>query len=117
MFRVRFNKKLLPVWFAIVSLATFEVKDPALKPLPIMGMFYCWGVDLCKIPTISKTGGKNIVVMIEHFLMWVELRAIPEKTSEYIAAALTEVLTHYGAPVLRFLQIKETGFKVNLLSC
>jgi hypothetical protein len=28
--------------------ANFEVKDPALKPLPIMGMFYRWGVDLCK---------------------------------------------------------------------
>jgi hypothetical protein len=78
--------------------ATFEVKDPTLKPLPIMGMFYRWGVDLCKIPTISKTGGKHIVVMIEHFSKWIELRAIPEKTSEYTAAALTEVLTHYGAP-------------------
>jgi hypothetical protein len=31
--------------------ANFEVKDPALKPLPIMGMFYYrWGVDLCKMP-------------------------------------------------------------------
>jgi hypothetical protein len=26
--------------------ATFEVKDPELKPLPMMGMFYKWGVDL-----------------------------------------------------------------------
>jgi hypothetical protein len=34
--------------------AKFEVKDPALKPLPIMGMFNRWGVDLCKMPFIRK---------------------------------------------------------------
>jgi transposase InsO family protein len=78
--------------------ATFEVKDTALKPLPIMGMFYRWGVDMCKIPTISKNGSKYIVVMVEHFTKWVELRAIPEKTSEYTAAALRDVLCRFGAP-------------------
>jgi hypothetical protein len=78
--------------------ATFEVKDAALKPLPIMGMFYRWGVDLCKIPTISRHGSKYIVVMVEHFTKWVELRAIPEKTSEYTAAALRDVLCRFGAP-------------------
>jgi IS30 family transposase len=63
-----------------------------------MGMFYHWGVDLCKIPTISKHGSKYIVVMVEHFTKWVELRAIPEKTSEYTAAALKDVLCRFGAP-------------------
>jgi hypothetical protein len=88
------------------------VKDPALKPLPIMGMFYRWEVDLCKVPTVSNwtSGQIYIVVVIEHFSKWVELHAIPEKTSEYTAVALAEVLTHYGAPA-------ETSFKVNLLSC
>lgn len=28
----------------------FEVKNFQLKPLPIIGMFYRWGVDLCKMP-------------------------------------------------------------------
>jgi hypothetical protein len=78
--------------------ATFEVKDAALKPLPIMGMFYRRGEDLCKIPAISKHGSKYIVVMVEHFTKWVELRAIPEKTSEYTVAALKHVLCQYGAP-------------------
>jgi hypothetical protein len=47
--------------------ANFEVKDPTLKPLPIMGMFYRWGVDLCKMPFKSVSGNRYVVVMIEHF--------------------------------------------------
>jgi hypothetical protein len=69
-----------------------------LKPLPIMGLFYRWGVDLCKMPHTSKDGNKYVVVMIEHFTKWVELVPIPEKSSFYIAAALKGVLTRFGAP-------------------
>ncbi|GAQ93509.1 hypothetical protein KFL_015960010, partial [Klebsormidium nitens] len=78
--------------------ATFEVKDPELKPLPIMGMFYRWGVDLCKMPVPSQDGNRYVVVMIEHFTKWVELVPIPEKTPEHTAAALKRVLTMFGAP-------------------
>jgi hypothetical protein len=36
--------------------ASFEVQDMALKPqVPIMGLFYMWGVDLCKMPRTPPT--------------------------------------------------------------
>jgi hypothetical protein len=47
--------------------ANFEVRDTVLKPLPIMGLFYRWGVDLCKMQHTSEDGNKYVVVMIEHF--------------------------------------------------
>jgi hypothetical protein len=78
--------------------ANFEVKDPTLKPLPIMGMFYRWGVDLCKMPFRSVSGNKYVLVMIEHFSKWIELVPIPDKTSHHTAAALRGVLCRYGAP-------------------
>jgi hypothetical protein len=78
--------------------ANFEVKDPTLKPLPIMGMFYEWGVDLCKMPFKSVSGNRYVVVMIEHFSKWIELVPIPETTSHHTAAALRGVLCRYGAP-------------------
>jgi hypothetical protein len=78
--------------------ASFEVRDTQLKPLPIMGLFYMWGVDLCKMPHTSEDGNKYVVVMIEHFTKWVELVPIPEKSSFYTAAALKGVLTRFGAP-------------------
>lgn len=78
--------------------ANFEVKDPVLKPLPIMGMFYRWGVDLCKIPFTSESGNNYVCVMVEHFSKWIELVPIPEKTSQHTAAALRGVLCRYGAP-------------------
>jgi hypothetical protein len=60
--------------------ASFEVRDTVLKPLSIMGLFYRWGVDLCKMPHTSKDGNKYVVVMIEHFIKWVELVHIPGRT-------------------------------------
>ncbi|GAQ93098.1 hypothetical protein KFL_012970015 [Klebsormidium nitens] len=67
--------------------ATFDVKDPEPKPLPIMGMFYRWGVDLCKLPQKSDDGNWYVVVMVEHFTKWMELRAIPAKEAKDVAAA------------------------------
>jgi hypothetical protein len=78
--------------------ANFEVKDPTLKPLPIMGMFYRWGVDLCKMPFKAVSGNRYVVVMIEHFSKSIELVPIPKKTSHHTAAALRGVLCRYGAP-------------------
>jgi hypothetical protein len=78
--------------------ANFEVKDPVLKPLPIMGLFYRWGVDLCKMPFKSVSGNTYVVVMIEHFSKWIELVPISEKTSHHTAAALRGVLCSYRAP-------------------
>jgi hypothetical protein len=53
--------------------ASFEVRDTVLKPLPIMGLFYRWGVNLCKMPHTFEDGNKYVVIMIEHFTKWVEL--------------------------------------------
>jgi hypothetical protein len=78
--------------------ASFEVRDTVLKPLPIMGLFYKRGVDLCKMPHTSEDGNKYVVVMMKHFTKWVELVPIPEKSSFYTAAALKRVLTRFGAP-------------------
>jgi hypothetical protein len=78
--------------------ANFEVKDPTLKPLPIIGMFYGWDVDLCKMSFKSVSSNRYVVLMIEHFSKWIELVSIPEKTSHHTAAALRGVLCRYGAP-------------------
>jgi hypothetical protein len=78
--------------------ANFEVEDPALKPLPIMGMLYRWEVDLYRMPFKSASENRYVVVMIQHFSKWIELVPIPEKTSHHTAAALRGVRCRYGAP-------------------
>ncbi|GAQ91782.1 DNA/RNA polymerase superfamily protein [Klebsormidium nitens] len=35
--------------------ASFEVKDPTLKPLPIMGMFYRWPIDGARVRDVLHT--------------------------------------------------------------
>jgi transposase InsO family protein len=64
-----------------------------------MGMFYRWGVDLCKMPFKSVSGNRYVVVIIEHFSKWIELVSISKKISHHTAAALRGVLCRYGAPV------------------
>jgi hypothetical protein len=78
--------------------ASFEVRETVLEPFPIVGLFYRWGVDLCKMPHTSEDGNKYVVVIIEHFTKWVELVPIPEKWSSYTKAALKGVLTKFRAP-------------------
>jgi hypothetical protein len=52
-----------------------------LSPLPIQGMFYHWSCDLTgKLPQTSK-GNVYIMIMIERFSKWVELVALPDKSS------------------------------------
>jgi transposase-like protein len=77
---------------------SFAVRDPELKPLPIMGLFYQWGCDLCKMPIESDRGNCYVMVMIEHFSKWIELILLPAKEHEYTAAALRNVLTRFGTP-------------------
>jgi len=59
---------------------SFNALQPTLTPLPINGMFYRWGVDLCGPFPESKRSYKYIMVCIEHFSKWVEL--IPLKSKE-----------------------------------
>ena len=60
---------------------SFVPREVVLHPLPIMGMFYRWSVDLGGPFPQSEYGSYYIMVMIEHFSKWVEVVAIPSKES------------------------------------
>ena len=78
--------------------ASFVPRDVVLHPLPIVGMFYCWSVDMAESFPQSEYGNYCIMVMIEHFSKWVEVLAIP--TKEYCETARVfrqYVLCRYGA--------------------
>ena len=59
--------------------ASFVPRDTTLHPLPIMGMFYRWSIDLDGPFPQSYQGNYYIIVMIERFSKWVEGAAIPSK--------------------------------------
>ena len=77
---------------------SFAAPQPDLHPLPVQGLFYRWGVDLCgPLPT---TGGGNIYVMIcvEHFSKYIVLVPLPDKEAARTASAfLHHILGRYGA--------------------
>jgi hypothetical protein len=65
-----------------------------ISSLPIQGMFYRWSCDLIKeLPQISK-GNVYIMIMIEHFSKWVELVALPDKSSHSTSQAFLQHALH-----------------------
>jgi hypothetical protein len=63
-------------------------------------MFYRWSCDLAgELPQTSK-GNIYIMIMIQHFLIWVELVAVSNKSSHNTSRAfLQQVLSRFGACV------------------
>lgn len=78
--------------------ASFKAHSPVLHPLPIAGLFYRWGVDLCGPFAKTQHGHAYIMVMIEHYSKTLVLVPIQGKKPEQTRAAfLTHVLARYGA--------------------
>ena len=77
---------------------SFVPRDAEFYPLPLMGMFYGWYVNLAGPFRESEYGNCYIMVMIEHFSKWVEVVAIPSKESCKTARIFRQyVLCRYGA--------------------
>jgi hypothetical protein len=69
-----------------------------LSPLPIQGIFYCWSCDLVGELAQTPRGNVYIMIMIEHFFKWVELDALPNKSSHNTNQAfLQQVLSRFRA--------------------
>ncbi len=78
--------------------ASFKPHQAELQPLPIRGLFYRWGCDLCGPFTPSSSGNTWCMLMIEHFTKHIELVAIPAKEAQHTARAfLAGVVSRFGA--------------------
>jgi hypothetical protein len=78
--------------------AAFNARLPELQPLPIMGLFYRWAVDLAG--PFPATARSNVYVMlcIEHYSKHIELIPLPSKEAKHTASAFkSRVLCRYGA--------------------
>jgi len=62
-------------------------------------MFYRWSCDLAgELPPKHLGGNVYIMIMIEHFSKWIELVALPDKSSRSTSQAfLQQVLSRFGA--------------------
>ena len=79
--------------------ASFNAPTPQSCPLPIMGLGYRWSLDFAGPLPLTMCHNRYALVMVEHFSKWLELIALPDKSSEGVAYAfLDRVLSHFGAP-------------------
>ena len=77
--------------------ASFDGHHPELRPLPIMGMFYRWSVDLATMPETSRSKNKYVMVMIEHYSKYIVLAALPDRGARHTATAFrNHVLAMFG---------------------
>ncbi|CAI5474225.1 unnamed protein product [Closterium sp. Yama58-4] len=78
--------------------AELERGREELHSLPIRGIGFRWSLDLAGEMPLSRRGKRFILIMIEHGSKWVEVRALPSKSSARIAEAFEDqVLTRFGA--------------------
>lgn len=78
--------------------ATFTTQPPTLNPLPIGGLFYRWGVDLCGPFTETERGNNYVMVCVEHFSKYVVLIPLPSKSAADTTSAFRQhILGMYGA--------------------
>lgn len=76
--------------------SSFNANNPTLKPLPIAGLFYRWGVDLAG--PLCEKGNRYCMIAIEHFSKHVELVPLPNKEARTTAAAFASaVLGRFGS--------------------
>ncbi|CAI7732521.1 unnamed protein product [Closterium sp. NIES-53] len=69
-----------------------------LQSLLIHGLGFRWSLDLAGELPLSRGGKQYIVLMVEHVSKWLEVRAIPSKSSRHVAAAFKEqVIRRFGA--------------------
>ena len=79
--------------------ATFNSTQPVLKPLPVRGLMYRWGLDLFGPYPESERGYKYVLVCVEHFSKWIEAFPMTCKASAEVAYHLLHgVIARYGAP-------------------
>ena len=74
-------------------------QKPHLRPTPIRGMGYKWGVDWAGGFPESKLGNKHLFIAIEYTTKWMEVWPAATKdaaTSAFLFKAL--VIARYGAP-------------------
>jgi hypothetical protein len=53
-------------------------------------MFYRWSCDLVRELPQTSTGNVYIMIMIKHFSKWVELIALPDKSSHGTSQAFLQ---------------------------
>lgn len=78
---------------------SFNITPRQLSPLPIMGIFYRWGVDLAgPFNPVTTSGNRYVMVMVEHFSKFLDVVAIPGKSAAITAQVFTEcVLCRFGS--------------------
>ena len=70
-----------------------------LYPLPVVGLFDRWHIDILGPLTTTNHGFKYVLVIVESFSKWCELIPLKSQEANEIAWALyTEIFTRFGAP-------------------
>ena len=98
---------------------TFNAAPKQLTPLPIMELFYRWGVDLAgPMNLTSSAGNKYDMVLVEHFTKHIEAVAIPDTLAATTAQGFVEaVLCRYSSCEKIYLNVYAGSHQRAYSSC
>jgi hypothetical protein len=70
----------------------------ALQTIPITCMFVVWGLDLVGPLQKAPGGFSHLLVAIDKFSKWIEVRPITSIRSEQAVAFFTNIILRFGVP-------------------
>jgi transposase InsO family protein len=70
----------------------------ALQTIPITWLFAVWGLDLVGPLQKAPGGFKHLLVAIDKFFKWIEVRPLTSIGSEQAVAFFTNIIHHFGVP-------------------
>jgi hypothetical protein len=77
--------------------ASFDRKVDVMQPLPLMGLFYRFHVDVAVMLPTSADGFRHALVFVEIFSKWTDLVLLRELTTKAVTLAFRErVLARFG---------------------
>jgi hypothetical protein len=74
----------------------------ALQTIPITWPFAMWGLDLVGPLQMAPGGFSHLLVAIDKFSKWIEVRPLTSIRSEQAVAFFTNIIHRFGGPELHY---------------
>ncbi|KAL3698607.1 hypothetical protein R1sor_012683 [Riccia sorocarpa] len=82
------------------AFAKKSTKTPPLRPVPLLGPFEKWGIDIVGPLNQTPRGNRFIVVATDYLTKWVEARPLKQTGEEEVGRFLLErIITRFGCPL------------------
>lgn len=77
----------------------YNPNNPPLSPMPLVGRFHRWHIDILGPLSKTKDGYEHILLVVDSFTRWTEAFPLKTQTAKEVATILcSEIFARFGSP-------------------